>query len=301
MSIIFEKNYELKSHSTFKIGGEASIVFFPKNEQELIEAILTNDESIVLGACSNVLISSLGVEKPVIITMKADRVNIENDIIEADCGVKGPYLSKLALERSLSGFEFMIGFPGSIGGMVYMNASSHNQAISDTFVSCKVYDVDNKKVLDLNKSDMHFGYRTSILQKNNWILLSAKFRLKKFDKSSIENIVNRNLEFRKKHQPDWKKPNIGSIFKNPNEDSAGRLLDLSGVKELKCGGAGVFGGHANFIINENNATSSDVLNLMLKMRNMVEEKYSIKLVPEVKFIGVKTNEDREIWDTLQKN
>ena len=223
---------------------------------------------------------------------------VVNNTITAQCGVKVPMLAREAEQNNLSGFEFMIGFPGSVGGAVYMNASAHSQAISDTFKVGRVFDTESKKVVELNKDEMKFGYRSSILQEGRYILLDAKFELLPVNKEEISSIMNRNLEFRKGKQPSLAMPNAGSIFRNPPNDSAGRLLEKAGVKGLKEGGAQVWLGHANFIVNIENATSKDVSKLMNKMYNEVKDKYTIKLVPEVKYIGIKSKEEEELWDTM---
>ena len=294
------ENYELKKHTTFKIGGCAKRAFFPQTKEAFIELLKELPNPIVLGECSNVLISSEGIDADVILTTKLNNFSIENNKIFAQCGVKAPMLSKEAESKSLSGMEFMIGFPGSIGGAVFMNASAHSQAISDTFLSCHIFDTEKKEILELNKEEMNFSYRTSVMQKKPYILIDATFELRPDDKNEITSIMNRNLEFRKDRQPNLTIPNTGSIFRNPPNDSAGRLLEKAGVKGLKQGGAEVWTGHANFIVNTNNATSTDVLILMNKMYNEVKEKYTIELVPEVKFIrtiGVSKTED-ELWDTM---
>lgn len=295
-----KENYELKKHTTFKIGGCAKRAFFPTTTQEFTELLDTLENPIILGNCSNVLISSDGIEEDVILTTEMNSYEFSNNSLTALCGVKVPFLSKEAENKSLSGFEFMIGFPGTVGGAVYMNASAHSQAISDTFKSCKVYDINFKKVIELNKDEMKFGYRSSVLQEDNYILLEAKFELIPVKQEEITAIMQRNLEFRKGRQPGLSQPNAGSIFRNPPNDSAGRLLEKAGVKGLKLGGAQVWLGHANFIVNAENATSKDVSLLMNKMYNEVKEKYTIELVPEVKFIGVKSKEEEEIWNTLLK-
>ena len=296
------ENYDLKPHTTFKIGGFAKKVYFPKTEEELTE-ILTeltkNDENlVVLGGCSNVLISSKGISQPVIMTSNLDKYGFEDEILTAQCGVKGGVISKEAQEKGLSGIEFMIGFPGWVGGMVYMNASAHNQSVSDIFVEAKVFDLNTKKVLTLTKEDMKFSYRKSVLQIMPYILLSAKFRLEKKDKELINDLMERNLEFRRNRQPNLKEPNVGSIFKNPAGDSAGRLLDLVGAKEFKSGGAKVWSGHANFIVNFDNATSLDVLKLIKMCYDEIYKDYMIKLIPEIKYIGDMSEKEAEIWKEL---
>ena len=265
------ENYELKKHTSFKIGGCAKRAFFPQSVEEFVQLLDTLKNPIVLGSCSNVLISSQGINEDVIITSKMNVFEVVNNTITAQCGVKVPMLAREAEQNNLSGFEFMIGFPGSVGGAVYMNASAHSQAISDTFKVGRVFDTESKKVVELNKDEMKFGYRSSILQEGRYILLDAKFELLPVNKEEISSIMNRNLEFRKGKQPSLAMPNAGSIFRNPPNDSAGRLLEKAGVKGLKEGGAQVWLGHANFIVNIENATSKDVSKLMNKMYNEVKD------------------------------
>lgn len=298
MNCEYFENYDLKKHTTFKIGGCAKRVFFPTNIEQFCKLLDTLKNPLILGNCSNVLVSSQGVKEDVIMTTKLNAYDIEKNIVYAQCGVKVPMLAQEAEKNSLSGFEFMIGFPGSVGGAICMNASAHSQSISDTFKSCRIYDFDNKRVVDLNKDEMEFGYRSSILQKQNYILLEATFELRPIAKEEITSIMQRNLEFRKGKQPNLALPNVGSIFRNPPNDSAGRLLEKAGVKGLKIGGAQVWLGHANFIINTENASSTEVSQLMNKMYNEVKERYTIELIPEVKFIGIKNKEEEEIWNTL---
>ena len=297
------ENYELKKHTTFKIGGCAKRAFFPKTTEEFTKLLTKLDNPLILGGCSNVLISSDGVDNDVIMTSKLNNYKWDNNRVWAQCGVKVPMLSREAENRSLSGMEFMIGFPGFVGGAVCMNASAHSQFISDTFINCKVFDLEQKKVIELNKEEMLFGYRKSILQSKSYVLLEANFELRPENKEEISAIMQRNLEFRKDRQPNLATPNVGSIFRNPPNDSAGRLLEKAGVKGLKEGGAMVWLGHANFIINNENASSKDVLKLMNKMYNMVKEKYTIELIPEVKYIKKSNNiesEEVELWNTMLK-
>ena len=154
------------------------------------------------------------------------------------------------------------------------------------------------KVLTLSKDDMKFSYRKSVLQIKPYILISAKFKLEKRAQELIDDLMARNLEFRKNRQPNLSNPNIGSIFKNPTGDSAGRLLDLVGAKNFSSGGAKIWDNHANFIVNNGGATSLDVLNLIKMCYDEIYKDYMIKLVPEIKFIGDMTEKEAEIWDIV---
>ena len=292
------ENYDLKPHTTFKIGGLAKKVYFPKDKDEFTELLKTLENPVVLGGCSNVLISTKGVSNPVVMTSKMDKFCFEEDFLNAQCGVKGVVISKEAAQKGLSGFEFMIGFPGWVGGMVYMNASAHNQAVSDIFAEAEIFDLNSKTVRTLNKDDMKFSYRKSVLQIMPYILISAKFKAEKKEQSLINDLMQRNLEFRKTRQPNLSEPNVGSVFRNPAGDSAGRLLDLVGAKNFKSGGAKIWHNHANFIVNEGNATSSDVLNLIKMCYDEIYKDYMIKLVPEIKFIGDMSEGEAEIWNIV---
>lgn len=301
MQIEFQENVSMKNYTSFKVGGIAKIVYFPKSKEELVELLMNNPNAIVLGNCSNTIVSSNGIDEELIITTKMNSYSFENTTLKADCGVKGPLISQKAQEQGLSGFEFMIGFPGTIGGMVYMNAGAHNQETAAAFVEADVFDRKNKKILKLTKKEMEFSYRKSVLEKNDHVVLSTVFELKKQEQAVIDEIMQRNLEFRKLRQPTLSLPNAGSTFKNPANDSAGRLLDLAGAKDLKVGGAKVWENHANFIVNDGDATSEDILNLMYKMYNVVKDKYTIELKSELKYLGKMTKEEEEIWQTITKN
>ncbi len=298
MTEIYE-NYEVKGECTFKIGGLLKKAAFPSSLDDFIELIKSKEYDMVLGNCSNVLFSSDYIDKKIIFTKKLKGYEIINNSVKAQCGVRGPLLSKECANRSLSGFEFLIGFPGSIGGMIYMNASAHNQSISDTFISANVYDVNSDKIFELKKDNMNFGYRKSILQNNNLILLNAEFHLKTENKEKIEELMKRNIEFRRQRHPSLSTGNAGSIFKNPQNDSAGRLLDLCGMRGAKEGGACVFENHANFILNKDHATSTDVINLMYKMYKKVKEKYTIELHPEIIYIGNTGTKEQKLWEEMK--
>jgi UDP-N-acetylmuramate dehydrogenase len=295
-----KENFPVKNLTSFKIGGAVEKLYIPKNQDEFVYLLTTLNRPIVMGNWSNVLISSNGINGNVISTSKLDKIEIEDNKIIAQCGVKGPAIAKLASKNGLSGFEFMSGFPGSIGGNIYMNASAHNQSISDFLLRVKVFDMSKKEILVIEKKTLRFAYRSSILQRKPFILLSAEFELKEDDTVKIESFMKKIFNFRKSCQPNLSTPNAGSIFKNPEDQSAGKLLDKAGVKKFKVGGAEIWKKHANFIINAGNATSTDVLELMFKMYIAVREKYKIELEPEVRVYGEKTKREEQICNILYR-
>ena len=300
MQIECKENCEIKQMTTFKVGGKVDKVYFPQSQSELVYLLGNLKNYIVLGNCSNVLISSKGYRGNIILTTKMKEFHINGNCVTAECGVKGPLLAQQAAEAGLSGFEFMIGFPGTVGGEIYMNASAHGQSISDRLKRCCLYDTEKKEIVYKEKPELDFGYRKSALQDRRYVLLGAEFELTKGNKDEIKDLMERNLSSRKEIQPNLNCPNAGSVFKNPENDSAGRLLDKAGGKDLKAENAEVWKNHANFIVNKGNASSLDILNLMLKMYLAVKDKFTIELTPEIIYLGEMTKEEEKICKILYK-
>ena len=293
----YKENFEIKSLTSFKIGGMIARIYFPENVEEFIQAIEKEPDAFVAGNLSNVLVSSDGYDGAVILTKKMDNIDFDGNKVIAGAGVRGTKLSKLALENDLSGLEFMIAFPGSVGGEVFMNAGAHGQMIADVLKSAKVY-CPQTGIITLSNSDMEFSYRTSICQRKPYSVLEAEFELTETSQDKIQEKMNENLSFRQNKQPSLTLPNCGSTFRNPEGDSAGRLLDEAGVKGLKIGGAHVWENHANFIINDGNATSLDVLELMYEMYSRIKEKFNVELKPEVRYLGGKNEKEVELCKIL---
>ena len=292
------ENYSIKNDSTFRIGGAIKKVALPNSVEELITLLESEEYELVLGNCSNVLFSSDFINKNIILTKNISKYKIDETKVFVCAGTRGPIVAKECQKLGLTGFEFLVGFPGSFGGMIYMNASAHNQAIADTFISARVFNLRTKEVETLSKEEMNFEYRKTKVSSGKYIVLDAIFELNKGNQEKIDEIIERNIEFRKNRQPSLKYGNAGSTFKNPENDSAGRLLDLCEFKGQKEGGAMVFENHANFVINIDNATSLDVLTLMHKMYSKVKEKYRIELEPEIKYIGDRGTNEYKLWEQI---
>ena len=293
-----KENFEIKNLTTFKIGGKVAKLYLPESVEEFTGLLRELDNYIVLGSCSDVLFSSNGYNGNVIITTEIKNCEIRGTKVYADCGVKSPLLSQKVSEVSLSGLEFLIGSPGTLGGAVYMNAGAHGQCISDVLVSCCLFDKETKEVVFKQKAELDLSYRHSILHSGRYIMLSAEFELKKMPIAEIKTLMERNLTFRKNIQPSLKNPNAGSVFKNPENDSAGRLLDKAGVKSFEGNNVAVWEKHANFIVNLGEASSEDVLELMVKMQKAVKDIYTINLRPEIIFVGDKTEKEEELCKIL---
>lgn len=302
------ENFELKNFNTLKMSSVADVAYFVKNEAQLCSLFEKHEKLAILGAGSNVLLSSLGVREPVVITKKMSEISFRKNIVEVEAGASAQKLSVEAFKNSLGGFEFLIGLPATLGGAVAMNAGAHEQCISDFLISARVYDTKERKILNFTKEDFNFSYRNSIVKQNpqRYVVLSAKFELKKTDKSLIQEKMEKNTAFRKKVQPSLALPNLGSVFKNPTlpggeKLSAGLLMDKCGLKGYRSGGAGVWENHGNFVINYDNCSSSDYTNVVYKMYDSVREKFDIELECEIVRLGEFSESEEEKWKTMRKD
>lgn len=299
------KNYPLAELTTLKIGGNAETAYFPVNSrevQQVRDAIYSQDKKLtVIGAGSNLLVSSKGISGGVIFTSSMKDFEIsESGKIKASCGLKSVSLAKVLLENNLSGLEFLIGIPGSIGGAVTMNSSAHGQGIEDVIESVEVFDVESGEIKTLKKEELNLGYRYSFVESNKHLILNATFQLEKANNQDISNKMNFHVEYRQKNHPPLTEPNAGSTFRNPIPGVyVGKLFEELGAKDWVEGGVRVSQKHANFLFNTGNATSLDVSRLMHRMYNGVKEKYGYDLIAEIRFVGDATKEEEAIWNSFQ--
>lgn len=297
-------NFQLTNFNTLRIKSIAKQFWLPDNSGELVSLLkkFKDKEPIVIGNGSNILFSSKTIEAPIIYTGYIKEALVFGETIEVEAGIKTQTLSKLAYDKGLSGFEFLIGIPASLGGAIFMNAGAHGQTISDCLISAKVYDYKENKIFMLTNEELRFSYRHSILKEKPYIVLSAKFELEKKDKTEIKAKMDENLIFRKNRQPNLALPNAGSVFKNPPncELSAGALIDKCGLRGFRIGDCEVYENHCNFIINKGNATSVDYTNIVFEIYTKVKEKFNVELTPEIIYIGKMTKDEKEKWKILKK-
>ncbi len=297
-------NFQLTNFNTLRIKSIAKQFWLPDNSGELISLLkkFKDKNPIVIGNGSNILFSSKGIDEPIIYTGNIKDSLVFGETIDVEAGIKTQTLSKLAYDKGLSGFEFLIGIPASLGGAIYMNAGAHGQTISDYLVSAKVYDYKENKTLTLTNEELGFSYRHSILKEKPYVVLSAKFELEKKDKAEIKARMDENLIFRKNRQPNLTLPNAGSVFKNPIdcELSAGALIDKCGLRGFRIGDCEVYQNHCNFIINKGSATSIDYTNIVFEIYTKVKEKFNVELTPEIIYIGKMTKDEKEKWKILKK-
>lgn len=274
----------LKKHTTFKIGGNAELFVSVKNEKQLKTLLLTCKLSkipfFVLGRGSNLLISDEGM-KGVVVTLDGDFKDISFSENKITCGA-GVNLSKLcmfALDKSLSGLEFAYGIPGSVGGAVYMNAGAYGGEIKDVVTSVTHLTPDGE-IITLTSDVIDFSYRYSLYKDNNGIILSATFELKADKSEDIKARMDDFMTRRKTKQP-LEFPSAGSVFKRPQGNFAGTLIEQCGLKGKTIGGAQVSQKHAGFIINIGDATCEDVLSLIAFVQNTVKEQTGYFLEREI--------------------
>lgn len=280
------ESINLKDYTTYKVGGKSTLVT-PKNISEL-KKLLTylkknNIKHKILGNGSNVIFNNSGYDGVLIKLSEFDNLEINGTNIVVGAGYN---LMKLAIKTcrlGLVGLDFATGIPGTIGGAVYMNAGAYKSDMGYVVRSIKVLTPD-LEIKTMENKQLDFHYRTSFLQKNpGYICLEANIKLRKGNKDLIMEIIEDRKKRRLETQP-LEYPSAGSVFRNPEGDFAGRLIEEIGYKGKSVGGAKVSEKHANFIINSGNATGEDIKKLILEIREAVKEKYNIELKVEQEFV-----------------
>lgn len=283
-NLAIRADYLLREKTTFKIGGPARFFCEPRNVEELTALVkLARQNKIpvfILGSGSNILISDNGV-KGLVIKLSSPyfkRLIQEGNAIRAGSGIGLNQLIKFAQDKSLSGLEFLIGIPGSLGGALAMNAGCWEFCIGDLIKEVEVMDkIGRIKVL--KREEIKFEYRRSSLA--NYIILGSLLGLKQGNRTKIKKNIKMYLEKRFKLQG-LTGPNAGCIFKNPKNHYAGKLIDRCGLKGRNIGGAFISSRHANFIVNKGKAGANDVLRLIRLVKKQVKDRFNVDLQPEIK-------------------
>ncbi len=287
------KEADMSSYTTFRIGGIADYVVTPENKEQLAKLLhLIKEENVdfvVIGNGSNILVSDNGFDG--IVIQLGDKFSsfVIKDKDESGVYVDvtaGMRLSRLGNElaaSSIEGFEFATGIPGTIGGAVMMNAGAYGGEIKDIIKSARVIDFDGN-VKELSRDELELGYRTSIIAKKNYIVISAVFDLKKGDREKIKSNIKELALKRREKQP-LEYPSAGSTFKRPEGYFAAKLIEDAGLKGLSVGGAQVSEKHAGFVINKKDAKAVDVIRLTDEIKEKVYDKFGVKLELEIKKIG----------------
>lgn len=278
----------LSAHCSFRTGGKAGCLVSVDSDKQLSELlnvlIKTENDFFILGNGTNILVSDKGYNG-VVITMgpKMSRIHAKGNMIYAQAGAGIAMVSRVAMERGLTGLEFASGIPGTVGGAVIMNAGAYGGEMGMVVDTVSVLN-NNCELMELENSTMEFGYRTSAIKNRSFVVTEAAFKLKKGDPSAIrEKMVNQDRSRREKQPLEF--PSAGSSFKRPHGSFAGKLIMDAGLSGYTIGGAQVSEKHCGFIINKGGATSSDIAGLMKHVQDVVKDKFKVVLEPEIIFLG----------------
>lgn len=283
-----ERDYSLKKLNTWRIGGQAEIVFWPENSNELQDILnwcqLNSIPIILLGRGSNVLLPDEGLKGMVIVTTKMESIFWNVDRVQVGAGYSLIRLATEAALKGLQGLEFACGIPGTVGAAIAINAGTHGGEIGGLVEEVKVLTPEGK-IVELNGKEIEFSYRdSSLVQKGYWVLEST-LRLKPGGSSLNIKEVMKTLQQKRKQTQPLEYPTAGSVFRNPPGDSAGRLIEQAGWKGYRVGNAEVSHKHANFIINKGNAKTNDVLELIRIIQQDIKNKYGIVLENEIRIVN----------------
>lgn len=275
------KNAQMKEYSNMKVGGIAKELIFVEEKNELKEIIDTRKNIFILGNGTNTLIYDGNLDISFVSLKKLKKISIEEknkdfDLVRVESGLDLDDLIKFMEENNYTGLENITGIPGSVGGLVNMNGGAYGTEIFDCIEEVEVCKNDGK-IEKIKTKDLHFKYRTTEIKENKWIVISALFKFKfGFDRAASED----KREQRKvKHPLDL--PNLGSTFKNPEGKFAARLISDAGLKGYQVGGARISDKHPNFVTNVGNATFNDVISVIENVKEVVFEKFNIKLETEI--------------------
>lgn len=282
------ENEPMSRHITFRVGGNADYYVMPDSEQEIQEVIALCKEFqvpyYVIGNGSNLLVGDKGYRGVILqICREMSSIQVDDQVISVQAGALLSKVGSAALEAGLTGFEFAAGIPGTVGGAVVMNAGAYGGEMKDILLDVTVLTSDGEvKVLDLE--ELELGYRTSVIPKMQYVVLSARFGLQKGEKEVIRATMNQLKEQRVSKQP-LEFPSAGSTFKRPEGHFAGKLIQDAGLRGFQVGGAQISEKHCGFVINKEQATASDIVELMRQVSEKVWELFEVRLEPEVKFLG----------------
>jgi len=299
------------AYSTYRIGGPMAEAYFPTSvlEAEMLlkhlkPRLLNGEEMTVLGWGSNTLIASAGIGGICLITRKLAGIQpLETDTsFRFEAGVHLAKVANVALQAGLTGGEFFIGIPGTMGGACRMNAGAMGQESSKIIKRALVFDLVNFDSGWVSAEAFKFSYRFAKMNPRHQLVLAVDCEFQRGDVQAAQARMEANMAFRKEHHP--LEPNGGSVFRNPegvNAPSVGKMIDeLGGRGAWQCGQAKISEKHGNFIINMGHATSLDVLQVMQKMQTAIAKHYGYRVYPENKFIGLATAEEQSLWHQLHE-
>ncbi|MDO5575727.1 MAG: UDP-N-acetylmuramate dehydrogenase [Fibrobacter sp.] len=288
--MIIKESVLLKDKNTFKIGGLASYYAEPSDENEVLYCVnWAKDKNLpifILGRGSNVLISDLG-WNGLVVNLSANFCGISwnRQCVNVLGGSSLNSVCSQACKNGLEGLEELAGIPGTVGGAVLMNAGAFNAEIANSVKAVRYYDCSSLEIKEIENVDMNFGYRKSIFQNFDNIILNVALELTSGKSSDeLEKVRAGIIQKRNLKQP-VQYPNCGSVFKRPGGNYAGTLIEKCGLKGFRVGDVEISEKHANFIINRGNGTARDVREIIVRVQETVFKECGIILEPEVIFVG----------------
>ena len=281
------ENEPMSKHTTFRIGGNAEVFVSPKISQVADIMKLAKEYEVpvtIIGNGSNLLVGDKGISGLVLSFGKdAEEMQVDGSCMIVSAGA---LLSKIAAEaakRSLTGFEFAAGIPGTLGGAIVMNAGAYGGEIKDVLISATVLTPEGE-VLELSNGELDFSYRHSCIPENGYIVLEAILEFMPSEETAIREKMAELKKSRVEKQP-LEYPSAGSTFKRPEGHFAGKLIQDADLRGYTVGGAQVSEKHCGFVVNKGNATAADVLQLIEDVKKIVYDKFQVELEPEVKMLG----------------
>lgn len=278
----------MSRHTSLRVGGPADVLVVAESAADVATTVAAAAAAgvpfLTVGAGTNLLVSDAGVRGLVVLVGRglAD-YRLDGHRLVAGAGTAVAKVARQLAAAGWGGLEFAIGIPGSVGGLVVMNAGTSSGEAGDVVSLVRTVDASGAEVV-LERADLGYGYRASRLQRGDLVVVGAEFDLHRVNPADALAAAAAELAYRRRTQPlAW--PNAGSIFRNPPGQRAGRLLEAAGLKGRRIGGAEVSRRHANFIINTGGATAADVVALMTMMQQVVWDNAGIRLEPEIRLVG----------------
>ena len=281
------ESVDLTNYNTYKIKTSTKYLALPKNREEIINLMKyikdNNIKYFLLGNGSNVILPDKEFDGVIINFKKFNNFEFDGDILNVEAGAMLPTLSNEVINHGLKGLEWASGIPGTIGGSIKGNAGAYLHEIMERVLEVEVLD-ENLNIRTIKKEDISYDYRTTSFKESKDIILSAKLKMEKGDFEESRALVKDRLERRLASQP-LEYPSAGSVFRNPSkEQPSGKLIEDSGLKGKTIGGAQISEKHANFIVNKNNATASDIKKLIELIKKEIKENYDIDLKCEQEIV-----------------
>ena len=297
---ILQQHVSLASYTTWRVGGPAQWLAEPNDSSQFLSLLQwAKQEGLttrVIGAGSNLLIADAGLPGLTLCMrrLQGSELDAESGLVKAWAGEPLPTLSRRAARLGLHGLEWAVGIPGTVGGAAVMNAGAQGGSTAECLASVEVIDLLDpdtlKTTTTVNNADLSYDYRQSDLQSSKQLVVAANFQLEAgHDAKDLKRTTSGNLSHRTTTQP-YQWPSCGSVFRNPEPEKAGRLIEDLGLKGRRIGGAEISPVHANFIVNVGGATADDIRNLIDLVQNEVDRVHGISLHTEVKRLGFQAND-----------